>query len=265
MTTSVRVASIVAFLCPLICSRADCQEIVSAEPLTKSEILATLPVLAFRQIPVNKVISEITQGSGWGIEPDAVIGSAFSSEPNQKKIWDNLVSNKTSDPKALDLLKRQSEKAVGVWQETYAKKAAPFLSEQIGFSFSSDNDRKSRLNELLETDSGDAANKTIPIFTFAGKRLEQVDAEAVGYIMAINKDYQHYDRTSQSKTTIDYSLDPRFALRLKEAYYPISLITAASPDIEKVAAVSNGVQTASMDLPTAASLLIREGQAGIGK
>ena len=274
MSTFTHVAWTSTVFCLLSANTAYCQEVVSAEPLSKKEIVATLPVLAVRKVPIDMVIMGVKSPSEfWNMDPTVVVGSAFSSQPKQKKQWDELNSKMSSGDRSAQLswMKENSSgvaKAIVEWVDTYDNKAGLILAAKQDFSYQDDKIRKSKLNAILDTDNSGA--KTISVFSFKGKKQpEQIDPEAIGYILAMNKRMNNGVNNSAIDISplsqvVDTSLDTNFALNLRQAYYPMTSITASSSDFEKIAAVSNGVQFASSDLPTAVSLLLREGDAGIG-
>jgi hypothetical protein len=178
MPTCARVAGLCAFLCLSICNTADCQEIVSAEPLTKSEIIATLPVLAFRKIPVDKVIELKTPLDDWRMDEKVVAGLVVSTD------------EKRLSPDYASVILKQS----------YEEKSAIVLSEQPQFSSQGDIARKSKLNELIEPDDDVAgrvtsndgvAGRIISVVPRTGTKPLQIDPEAIKYIMAINKGIKH--------------------------------------------------------------------------
>ena len=235
MPTSAHVACLCAFLCLLICNTADCQEIVSAEPLTKSEIIATLPVLAFRKVPIDKVIEFNASLDDWRMDEKVVVGSELPTPIS-----------------------------AGI-KQFYDEKSEFILSKQSQFSLQNDEERKSRLNELIEPDKN-LSDSIMSVVPAAGKNPVQFDPEGIKYIFAMNRNIKEKHIDSPSKLSKGVlSLDATFAHNLRQAYSPMISITTSSPEFEKVMAVSNGVQLASLDLPTAASLLLKEGEAGIGK
>jgi hypothetical protein len=238
MAPSARVVCLCAFLCLSICNAADCQEIASAEPLTKSEIFATLPVLAFKKIPIDKVIESNASLDDWKIDENVYIGSIISARQT---------------PISADL------------KQIYNRKSELILSQQSQFSSQDDKDRKYQLNKFVESDVGTADIAVVPLTGNNQKNRVQVDLEATKYMLAMNNSMKYQYIGSSTKSKEDRSLDAGFARNLQHAYSPITSITASSPEVDKVEAVSNGVQLASLDLPTAVSLLLREGQAGVGK
>jgi hypothetical protein len=72
----------------LTCHAALCQELVINEPLTKSQLIASLPVLALRKLPVEQVIAPTNDTKhGWVVSVSAAVGSALSSKPTTGEEW----------------------------------------------------------------------------------------------------------------------------------------------------------------------------------
>ena len=64
-----------------LCNAAFCQEVVTDKPLDKSEVLATLPVLALRKLPVEQVIAPLdSQSNEWVLDASAAVRSAYASK-----------------------------------------------------------------------------------------------------------------------------------------------------------------------------------------
>ena len=73
---------------PLIYNSAWSQEVVSDEPLARSELLAALPVFAVRKVPVDEVITERDTPGIWSIDPSVV--SAAADQQHRFKPLDNV-------------------------------------------------------------------------------------------------------------------------------------------------------------------------------
>ena len=71
-----RAAWIAPIVLQFFCGAVFCQEVVTNEPLEKSEVIATLPLFALRQLPVDQVIIPAgDQKNKWVISASAAVGS----------------------------------------------------------------------------------------------------------------------------------------------------------------------------------------------
>lgn len=104
------------------------------------------------------------------------------------------------------------------------------------------------------------------------KYAAATDPDAIGYILATNRVLKgakiamqpQHSADSASDSISDLRLDSGLAIGLRAVYDPLKTINSSSPEMEKIAAVKEGIQSASSDLPLATSVLTREGDAGIG-
>jgi hypothetical protein len=249
------------------------QEHVSDEPLGQAEIMATLPVLGLRKLPTDQVITATNKEKrGWIFSPTAAVAAAlcadkkcsqrlneyyyhlFSNEPTAAVAW--LKSNNNESATAV-------RKEMGSWEETYIDKASFIMADRDQFLSKSDGERKSQLNKLLQTDGSSVFRKAFMPPTglkFGGA----FDPDAVGYILAANRAIKTGTKPVDTDVVSDLYLDSNFVNDLRGVYYPLKAVNSQAPEIEKIAAVSNGIQSATSDLPVAASVLTREGDAGIG-
>lgn len=98
-----RAAWIAAIVLQFFCGAAICQEVVTNEPLAKSEVIATLPLFALRQLPVDQVIIPAgDQKNEWVLSASAAVGSALSSKQSSKaeldffkNFYGDLIDNKS--------------------------------------------------------------------------------------------------------------------------------------------------------------------------
>ena len=86
-----RAAWIAPIVLQFFCGAVFCQEVVTNEPLEKSEVIATLPLFALRQLPVDQVIIPAgDQKNKWVISASAAVGSALSSKQSSKAEWESF-------------------------------------------------------------------------------------------------------------------------------------------------------------------------------
>jgi hypothetical protein len=152
---------VIPFVSLLVCKTAACQEFVSDEPLRQDQILATLPVLGLRKLPVDKAITAgSAENGGWIFNPTTVIGSALSTDIKYTKPLNNYIYYVPSlEPNAafdwLKLGKAEQAKAVGEamssWEGDYVNKTGVVLMDRKRFSSNSDTEKKEKLNKLLVT------------------------------------------------------------------------------------------------------------------
>jgi hypothetical protein len=73
---------------PLIYQAAQCQETVPKGPLRRNGILATLPVLALRKLPVDEVIVPAkNKDNTWMVSTSAAVMSAYLDKQISRKEW----------------------------------------------------------------------------------------------------------------------------------------------------------------------------------
>ena len=272
----------------LICKTATSQELVSDEPLTQDQLMATLPVLGLRKLPADKVITaRNAEKNEWIFNPTTAVGSALSTDTKYTSSLNNYYNYVPSPDAAFAWLKSSKTpqaKAVGEamssWEADYLNKTDQILSDREQFVSNSDAKRKAMLNEILVmNESGPRSDKAFP--QPGGKYAEYADPDAVGYILAANRALKKWKNTGGhsddwlSSTCInmhcqdsdfisDLHLDTSFAIGLRGVYDPLKTINYNTPEISKIAAVSDGIQSTTSDLPIAASVLTKEGDAGIG-
>jgi hypothetical protein len=102
------------------------------------------------------------------------------------------------------------------------------------------------------------------------KYITAADPDAIGYILAANKAIK-LGKTStnleidlHSNSNLDLHIESDLVMGLRSVYHPMKSIDSSSSEIDRISAVSDGIQLASTDLPIATSVLTREGDAGIG-
>ena len=98
--------------------------------------------------------------------------------------------------------------------------------------------------------------------------IAYADPDAIGYIIALNKMIKknENDHHTVAINTFpeDFLLDQKFANNIQKTYEPIKTIYTFKSDIDRLPAVSNAIQQATLNLPVAAATLINEGDAGFG-
>ena len=250
-----------ALVSAVICSDAALsQEVVTNEPLRKDQIIGTLPVLALRKLPVDKVISPANNPNyEWMVSYPAVVKAALTSEKlpePTKSIFKGLDS---SDPTVSPSTKKIAfDKAVELWTSGMPENLKnTYLGDHI--------DGKSKLLSYVPSATDTTTDKLTSI-TFDDGSTAQVDANAVGRILASNKIIQSGEkRAGAAATPADLNLNTYFANDIQATYYPLKVVAGVKTDTENLAAINTAIQQASYDLPVAAAVLINEGEAGFGR
>jgi hypothetical protein len=190
------------------CGAVFCQEVVTNEPLDKSAIIATLPLFALRQLPVDEVIIPAdNQKNEWVLSASAAVGSALSSKEASKAEWKSLknfygvfVDSNPSRDQWLSPENSAAIKAVDMWQQDYNEKSAAF-SKYLQWSDTADTEddilRKSRLNSFIPSRLNSfipkAENVSVdpPMTAIINKSgnigIAYADPDAIGYILALNQ------------------------------------------------------------------------------
>jgi hypothetical protein len=255
----------------LVCKSATCQEIVSNDPLSADQLIATLPVLGLRKFPADKVIAKGTSENGeWIVNPTAAVRSALSDARYREQLspYDYV---ETLEPNAaFEYLKTAHDvhaKAVGnamqLWEAGYLEKAGKITLNRKEFAAQSNLERKFELNKLLSKDLVSKGGKYYIHFGTDQFGLDY-DPEVVGNIVAANKRIKDPANTTAWSYS-DLSLDSSFATGLRDVYESMKSVSPQASEVEKIAAVSNGIQAATADLPVATSILVKAGDAGIGR
>jgi hypothetical protein len=275
----VRAACIAPVVLQLFCGAAICQEVVTNEPLTKSEVIATLPLFALRKLPVDQVIVPAADlKNQWAMSASAAVGSALSSKPSSKAEWEGAKnpygdSNPSRDewlsPKYSALVKE-----VDLWQQEYTKKSIAFVNNQQVLDTQNDIGRKSLLSVFVPKAENVAVDNhlTAVIKKRGPIGITYADPDAIGYIFALNRVIKESKNghTAVASAAIntsseDFFMDNEFAHNIQEAYSPIKTIYTLKSDSDRLPAVSNAIQQATLNLPVAVATLITEGDAGFGK
>ncbi len=151
------------------------------------------------------------------------------------------------------------------WQKEYGKVAFYVSDNDITYGKSSDAGRKLIIGDIAKVGATPYADDSRHLKTVGWKSDINIDPNGIGTIIAINKTLTQGLNYSQKGEV------PKFIIKREIRYgsgkcdtVPISFIKSDSRELDKISAVSNGVQIASSQLPVAASLLVGEGDAGIG-
>lgn len=226
----------------------------------------------------------ITPGSaengGWILNPMTAVGSALSTDTKDAiKLRNYINSAPPLEPnKAFDWLKqgkteeaKAAGEAINSWESNYINKTGAFIvMDRNLFSSNNDVERKEKLNKILVTSYKNQSSDKDYIQTGDDKYITTADPDAIGYILAANKAIK-LGKTStnleidlHSSSILDLHINSDLVMGLRSVYHPMKSINSNSSEIDKISAVSDGIQLASTDLPIATSVLTREGDAGIG-
>jgi hypothetical protein len=278
-----RAAWIGPIVLQFFCGAAVCQEVVTNEPLAKSEVIATLPLFALRQLPVDQVIIPADdQKNEWVLSASAAVGSALSSKKSSKaelesfkNFYGELVNKNPSRDQWLSPENSAAKKAIDLWQQDYTKKSAEF-AKNIRWpdtqGIQDDTLRKSLLNSFIpKAENGSKDYPPAAMFNEKGGKIgiTYTDPDAVGYILALNKIIKNNEKDHPVAATDtspeDFLLDHKFATNILKTYKSIETAYAFKTDTDRLPVVSNAIQQATLNLPVAAATLITEGDAGFGK
>ena len=129
--------------------------------------------------------------------------------------------------------------------------------------------RKSGLSSIVPRAIEERVNNKPVILADQGEANENsVDPNAIGYIIAINKAIRTTKGDQRVATghspPVDFLLDREFANDIRGTYDPIKMISTITTDADRLPAVSNAIQRATLTSTVAAATLINEGDAGFG-
>jgi hypothetical protein len=275
-----RAVLIAPIVLQFFCGAVFCQEVVTNEPLEKSETIATLPLFALRQLPVDQIIIPAdNRKSEWAMSTSAAVESALSNSSKaesdgMKTTYRDLADSNLSRDQWRSPKYSTIVKAVDIWQQDYMKKSLEFAKNPQLLDTQDDTGRKLRLEAFVPK----AINVSVdnPPTAIINKRrvpdeavdITYADPDAIGYIFALNKIIKENKNGSPSAAINsypeDFLLDKEFANNIQETYSPIKAIYTFKSDSDRLPAVSNAIQQATLNLPVAAATLITEGDAGFG-
>jgi hypothetical protein len=243
----------------VFCGAVFCQEVVTNKPLEKSEVIATLPLFALRQLPVDQVIIPAgDQKNEWVLSASAAVGSALSSKQSSNAEWasfknfyGDLVDKNPSRDQWLSPEDSAAIKAVDIWQQDYNQKSAEF-AKKLRWPDPQDTQDDTLRKSLLNSFIPKAENVSVdhpPTAMFIEKTgkigITYADPDAIGYIFALNKIIKENEKDHPALATNtspeDFLLDQKFANNIRKTYEPIKAIYTFKSDSDRLPAVSNAI------------------------
>ena len=275
------------------------KEIVTNSPLLPMDTLEILPILSLRNLPVKDLI--VQTGDEFTLNKLAVASSALATQADDrvqmsdlKRLTKEQIGGKgiyiysflderdkgdlatfaaaskegweTSLQKQVDMT-ANDVKLVGKWDNN---KTYYGLGKE--YEYVSDSQKHNLLKAWFAKDDSLAALPAVYV-PIKNNATVPIDAKGVGKIIAVNELLTHYNSygnvNSECKkgtcTFIATALDREFATNIIAAYEPIIAMSKDADDSSKLKATKKSVQLASSDWNTATAVLIKQGQAGIGR
>lgn len=249
----------------LLCQAAESQEVVTNEPLAQDQLIATLPVLALRELDIDKVIitAKINSNNTWMISGPAAVGSVLSSEQIPQQVKGEI---ERTAYRPIDEWKPSQKKAMASAVDTWVGQLR-FGRPSGGSDHTSDIETKSRLISILPRAKDAKADKLTPI-DFGNGSQGVVNFNVVERILAVNKIIQTSgsmgSKSNASERSAILDLNTEFAEAIQDTYYPLKTIPFLKTDVERLSAVNNAIQEAAYQPPVAEALLINQGEVDFG-
>jgi hypothetical protein len=256
----------------VLCDSSWCQEVVTNDPLTKKQLIATLPLLSLPKLPIDKVITATNDKNTntWMISVPAAISSVLASDQLPKGLkqvvngipkgeWDT----KTWQPNQTEAM----TSALEHWKTEYLSSgsATPFSNSTHA---TDGTEFKSQLTSILPRATA-RWEKSEPIVFLDGSRAD-VNPAAIERILTANRvmeetNYSQNERNNNYVSSTSLSLNTRFANDIQGAYFPIMAMSNMTTDVDRLSAANSAIQEALADPSVATSLLINVGEAGLGQ
>jgi hypothetical protein len=252
-----------------------CQEVVTNEPLTKKQLIATLPLLTLPKLDVDKVITAANDKNSntWMVSAPAAVSSVLLSEQLPKDLKQAVNSIPTGDWADIKTWQPDQREAMASAVEHWKTK---YLSDErrnhfdriIPVTAVNNTEFKEGLPTILPRAKDVEKEKTVSIMFIDGSH-EDVNTTTIERILTANSIIE--DTPTKTNENSPYtlamalSLNTRFANDIQAVYFPIKSISRMGAEAERLPAANSAIREALTNPGVAATLLINLGEAGLGQ
>jgi hypothetical protein len=212
-----------------------CQEVVTNEPLTKKQLIATLPLLTLPKLDVDKVITAANDKNSntWMVSAPAAVSSVLLSEQLPKDLKQAVNSIPTGDWADIKTWQPDQREAMASAVEHWKTK---YLSDErrnhfdriIPVTAVNNTEFKEGLPTILPRAKDSEKEKTVSIMFIDGSH-EDVNTTTIERILTANSIIE--DTPTKTNENSPYtlamalSLNTRFANDIQAVYFPIKSIS----------------------------------------
>lgn len=241
-----------------------CQEVVTNEPLTKKQLIATLPLLTLPKLDVDKVITATNDKNSntWMISAPAAVSSVLLSSQLPKDLKQAVKSIPTGDWVDINTWQPDQREAMASavehWKTKYlADERRNHFDRIIPVTAVNDTGFKEELPTILPRAKDSEKEKTVSIMFIDGSH-EDVNTITIERILTANsiiEDAQSKTNENSSYTlAMTLSLNTRFANDIQAVYLPIKSISRMGTEAERLPAANSAIREALTNPGVAATL-----------
>jgi hypothetical protein len=254
---------------------ARCQEVVANEPLTKKQLIATLPLLTLPKLNVDKIITATNDKNlnTWMVSVPAAVSSVLVSEQLPKELKQTVNSIPTVDWRDIETWQPNQKEAMATAVEHWKAK---YLSDEHKNHF----DTTFPITKYNNTEFTDGLQAVLPrakdiqkekksAVIFVDGSHEDVSTATIERILTANSVIEgapsKANENSPYTVAMALNLNTRFANDIQAVYFPIKSISRMGTEADRLPAANSAIREALANPGVAATLLINLGEAGLGQ